>query len=41
MLFGECLWEQGALNMAEEAAAWIAFQAGSKGRREWLSRAAQ
>ncbi|PCC66579.1 NADH dehydrogenase subunit N [Nannocystis exedens] len=41
MLVGAGIWGQGVWNMAEEAAAGIAFQAGSKGRREWLSRAGE
>ncbi|MCY1006648.1 hypothetical protein OV079_14020 [Nannocystis pusilla] len=41
MLLGAGIWAQGVWDMAGEAASGIAFQAGSKGRREWLSRAAE
>ncbi|MCY1062948.1 proton-conducting transporter membrane subunit [Nannocystis sp. SCPEA4] len=39
MLVGAGIFAQGAWSMFEEAAAGVAFQPGSKSRREWLSRA--
>ncbi|MDC0719528.1 proton-conducting transporter transmembrane domain-containing protein [Nannocystis bainbridge] len=41
MLVGAGLWAHVAWDMVQEASAGIAFQAGSKGRREWLGRATE